>query len=183
MLHRSAPLRRYMARTRSLHRLARTSFVICGPHKALRCVLRDWPAPPALLSPDASTSRMYRQCGRFRIAVTFAHRAVAALPRAVVMDASTRVVTGGVLPVTTRCKGLKPRRQAAIFRVMMSSDGSKRSTSPASLAKSFARFGLISCCDPCTRCTPWTLGDWSPLRQFPPGTRSGARRACGAGRQ
>jgi len=36
---------------------------------------------------------------------------------------------------------------------------------------------------PCTMCTPWTLGDWSPLRQLPPGARSGATRACGAGTQ
>jgi hypothetical protein len=172
-----------MARTSSLHRLALTSFVICGPHTALRCILRDWPAPPAALSLDASTLRMHRQCGRFRFAATVAQRAAAALPRAVVMDASPRVVTGGVLPVTTRCRRHQRRWQAVFFRVMVVSDGAKRPTSPASLAKSFARFGLIRCFETCTRCTPWTLGDWSPLRQFPPGTRSDVTRACGAGRQ
>lgn len=157
--------------------------MVCGPHKALRCILRDWPAPPAAVSPDASTSRMNRQRRRFRSAATVTHRAIAALPQMVVMGTDTRVVTGGVLPVTTRCKGLKPWWQAVFFRVMVVSDGAKRPTSPASLAKSFARFGLVSCLDTCTRCTPWTLGNWSPLRQFPPGTRSGATRACGAGRQ
>jgi hypothetical protein len=57
-------------------------------------------------------------------------------PEKVVMGTVTRVVTGGVLPVTTRCMGLKPTRQAAFFRVMVSSDRAKRPASQASLAMS-----------------------------------------------
>jgi hypothetical protein len=89
----------------------------------------------------ASPSRLGSQRWRFRLPVTVAHDATPVSPRTVVSDASTRVVTGGVLPVTTRCKGLKPWRQAAFFRVIVVSDGAKCPTSPASLAKFFARSG------------------------------------------
>jgi hypothetical protein len=149
-----------MARTSSLHRLARTSLAcVCGPPQALRCVLRGWHAPPVAVSLEAST-RMSRQRWRFRLPVTVAHHAAQISPRTVVTDASPRVVTGGVLPVTTHCMGLKPRRQAVFFRVTVFSDGAKRPTSQASLAKSFARFGLVSCFDRARGALhgPWVIG-------------------------
>jgi hypothetical protein len=96
-----------MARASSLPELARQLLVAAGRYKALRC-----------------------RC--FRIAVTVAHRAIAASPKLVVADASTRVVTGGVLPVTTRRRRHSLRRQAAYFRVTVFSDGAKRPASQAS---------------------------------------------------